>query len=331
MTRDKKSNGNKGRRPIRFNPYKPWSPLFPFEVPPEAKQSNVLACFQNHLLTVFVKQIESPVPGPNGEVSRMTHLLMVWTDKSRKEEIPYRFKQQVKRELCGEMAEGVELFPADWREQDMIQDHLWVLEPGAVFPWGMVPDDPETAISNMLGGRENLVTREELEVFVVRHQVDGGAEMLEVFESEDECTAMYKENDGEIPESSVAGIEMIGDVPAEGDGVAWSDKAKAKVGNVLAKSRNMSSEVKEEPPQLFYEHYTDEDDILDEEDVWDDDELPPGEEERLAIGMAMEEALENKGDERAARVRAVTEEVIGKAGQNIVSAREAAPKIIVPR
>jgi hypothetical protein len=47
--------------------------------------------------------------------------------------------------------------------------------------------------------------------------------------------------------------------------------------------------------------------------------------------MAMEEALENKGDERAARVRAVTEEVIGKAGQNIVSAREAAPKIIVPR
>lgn len=333
MTRSKRSNGSKGRSKVtRFKPYKPWSQLIPFDVPPNAKASNVIACFQNHLVTVFVKQAETPLPNPEGRPSKMTHLMMVWTDPSRKEEIPYRFKQKVKRELCSEMSEGVELFPADWREQDMVQTHLWVLEPGAIFPLGIVPVDPESAIAETVGGRENLVTRDELDVFVVRYpdpdpESDTG-EILEVFESEDECKKIYRDQNAEIPDGASSSIMMIGNIPVEGEGVAWSAKAKAKVGGILAKSRDLSRQ-QPKSPQLFYEHLTIEDEIWESEDFPEMD--PSGDEETVAIGMAMDEALKNKGDKRAAEVRKVAEEVIGKVGQNIVSARGASPRIIVPR
>jgi hypothetical protein len=49
----------------------------------------------------------------------------------------WRDLQRIKNELCGTESEAAELFPAEDRLSDMAnQFHLWVLPPGAFFPFG---------------------------------------------------------------------------------------------------------------------------------------------------------------------------------------------------
>ena len=156
-----------------------------------------------------------------------------------------------------------------------------------------------------------------------------GDDLLEVFADEEECRSAYSESESEIPETASFGVEMIGNVPTDREGVDWSDRAKAKVGSVLAKGRMASQSLHQEPPQLFYDR------CMIEDDLWEDLPIrdPAGIEEEIAIAMAMSEALEQKADDRAAMVRQVTEEAIGRVGENIVTARRssAKSKIIVPR
>ena len=51
-------NRVRANRSIRLKPYKPWSSLIPVDIPPEAMESNVVACFQNHLITVFAAYVK---------------------------------------------------------------------------------------------------------------------------------------------------------------------------------------------------------------------------------------------------------------------------------
>lgn len=67
---------------------------------------------------------------------RMTHLSIKRIDRSPCKD--WRHFQQIKNELCGPEAEGVELYPAESRLVDSAnQYHLWVFtEKGFRFPFG---------------------------------------------------------------------------------------------------------------------------------------------------------------------------------------------------
>jgi hypothetical protein len=311
--------------------YKPWKKLVPFQVPPEAKASNVVAVFQNNHATIFIKETESPgFITSDGSPQKIAHLMINWTKGLKgSDDYFYGLKQRIKRELCGEQSEAVELFPADWREQKFGQTHIWAMLQGATFPIGILPTDIDRAMSDMAGGRENVILKEDLELFVVNHI--GG--ITEVFESEDECKRMY--GDKNIPDDSSYGIEIIGNIPLESNNVAWTDSAKAKLANVMAKGEAAASTgINHETPDLFNEQDTIEDEIFDESisDDDGDDGDPVGLEEEIALADAMKEALGSKADERARRVREVTESVIGRSEENINAVRKSLnkSKIIVP-
>lgn len=310
--------------------HKPWTPMIPFQVPPEAAASRVVAAFQNHRATVFIKETVSPAfTDPAGQPQKMAHLMIQWAKGLRgTDEFFYRMKQKVKSELCGEQSEFVELGPGEWREQDLQQTHLWVLPQGATYPIGLVPSDIEGKMAEMAGGRENVVMKEELELFVVRHPGAGpdGEELVEVFLDQAECEAMYGES--KIPESSVSGVELIGDIPTESPSTAWTEAAKKKLAGVLSKGKIFEREATEQAPQLFYDKNTVEDEI------WSDavDDSPSSLEEHLAIASAMEEAAGERENEKVTMLRQITEEVIGRAADNVDLAKKAAekPRIITP-
>lgn len=309
--------------------FKPWKPLIPFQVPEEAKQNGVVAAFQNNHVTIFIKETESPAfTTPDGQPQKIAHLMLQWVQGLKgSDEYFYGLKQRIKRELCGEQSEAIELFPADWRERKFNQTHLWAMLQGATFPIGIVPSDLDKAMADMAGGRENVITKEDLELFVVRIYDKG---IIEVFESEEECKNMYGDND--IPKESVCGIEMIGNIPLESPTVAWTDGAKAKLANVMAKGKAATQSV-EKAPELFDESDTIEDEIFDEEVPREmDDGDPVGLEEDLAIAGAMEEALKNKAEERVKQVRKVAEEITDETQKSLDDIRNSSdkPKIIIP-
>ncbi|MDD5511290.1 MAG: hypothetical protein PHI12_10830 [Dehalococcoidales bacterium] len=311
--------------------YKPWKAMIPVQVPPDAQTNGVVAVFQNHLVTVFVKETTSPgFFDKDGKPSKVAHLIISWSDPTRHDEIPYRFKQKVKEELCTDFSDGVEIFPARWREQDLKNTHLWVLFPGTVLPLGLVPRDIDGSVAESVGGQENMLTQEDIEVYVVKYPVDTpdeeiGGMVIEVFADEAECKSAYGDNP--LPAHAEAGVTMIGDVPQESPGVAWSDKAKMKMANIVTKARVV--EMPQEPPTLFYHHESIEDEIY--PDV-DDENEPMGLEENLALAGAMREAMENRRKETAERVDNVSR-IITTANESLDAAKIAAdkPRIIIPR
>jgi hypothetical protein len=307
--------------------YKPWSRLIPFQVPPEAAVNRVVAAFQNHIVTVFVKEVVSPYfKDPDGNSQVMVHLMLQWAKGLRgTDDYFYRMKQHVKSELCGPQSEYVELGPGAWREEDYRQTFLWVLPQGATYPLGLVPNDIEGKMSEISGGRENVVMKEDLEVFVVKHLGNEDEDsVIEVFVSEDECNGFY--GDRPLPEGCQSGIEMIGDVPSESTNVAWTDAAKAKVANVMAKSQRVQSD-HHETPELFYDKATIEDEIFP-----DLDDSNSSIEENLAIATIMRQMSNYRDDERVKRLRSVTEEVIGRSldGIDLENKSDDKPRIIYP-
>ena len=328
----KKVNNNKDRNAK----FKPWRPLVPFQIPPDAEAANVVAAFQNHMATVFIKETSSPAfKDPKGEDQFIAHLMIGWTKGLKgDDDYWYALKQRVKSELCGPNAEYVEIGPGVWREENFKQTHLWCFPEGATFPIGIIPADIEKAMKKRVTGGEAIITKEELELFVVRHE---GSEIIEVFADSAEAEAMYEKNGAKLPTAEGAcGVEMIGSIPPESPTAAWTDKAKVKLSNVLAKSEKAGKIEAVPTPELFYENDSSkfdlsEDDPADEEITDEEDEgCPSGLEENIAIAEAMTEAMKNRVDQRAAKVRAVTEEVIGEAEKNISDALSTKPKIIIP-
>lgn len=304
---------------------KTWRPLVPFLVPPEAAASRVVAAFQNHLVTIFIKETDSPsFTDPAGQPQKIAHLMIGWSDMKRRDEIPYKYLQKAKAELCGEQADAVQLYPAAWREENFKQTHLWVLPQGAAFPIGIIPSDLEQKASEVVGGRENLVTKDELELFVVKHEDD----TIEVFASEDECKEMYGDN--KIPEASKSGIEMIGSIPPESTACGWSVKAKVKLANVLAKGQTVGPPPVEEIPTLFNENDNENfdpknDDPVDDSIPEEDDfNAPAGVEEKMALGDAMRKSIKDKSKRRATDAREAADSVISTANKNIEDAKSGA-------
>ena len=288
-----------------------WSPLQEAVVPDEAKKTGVVAAAQNSLYTIFIKEttapgFEMPVPGGPPEPMKIRHLLILRNDR-KKTEIKWEHKQRIKDELCGQMCEAVELFPASWRVQDMKQTHLWVLAPGASFPLGVFPKE----LANQSTPADVTVTKEELEVFVVR-----GEDLIEVFASEAEAQKMYKEAGNEL---SGGGIERIGDVPTVDDGAAWTDAAKAKVANIIAKAERMdqmNSPVQQEAAESpFYDEGPD----SFEEEVGEGFDMsllqgkaqeiygPPSTEEGMQIAEYMERTLSKMKGDREIRIGGAAE------------------------
>ena len=318
----------------RNSKFKPWRPLVPFQVPPDAAVNKVVACFQNHLATVFIKETTAAAfKDPAGNPQFIAHLMIQWASGLRgTDEYWWGLKMKIKAELCGPNSEFAELGPAAWRTENLKQTHLWVFPEGASIPLGIIPVDIEKAMRQRVTGGGDLIMKEELEVFVVRHpSIEGAPEITEVFASEEECKTMYGEK--VIPETSKSGIEMIGNVPSESPLTAWTDAAKVKVSNVLAKSHAANQIEAEQTPELFYENDNPEFSGSDEaelDDSIDDEDAPSGLEEHIAIAEAMAEATKNNAADRAAKVRAVTDEVIANANKNTASLGDAKPRIIIP-
>lgn len=219
----------------------PWTPLQRAAVPDEAKKTEVVAAFQNSRYTVWVKEMDCPAfgqKGPDGKVipMRMVHLIVVRNDK--KEVRSWTDLQRIKNEILGPMAEGVELFPAEWRRLEMKQTHLWFLSPGAGFPFGLVPEGIDALAEAEKEAQEYTLKKEDLEVFVVRTE-GGDDKIIEVFADKDEAVEMYAAAGNELGDNGA--IERIGEVPTEEDGAGWTDRAKAKVAQVLRKAEQMEN------------------------------------------------------------------------------------------
>lgn len=214
-----------------------WTQLQQAVVPEDAKKEGVIAVVQNALYTVFIKETRShgfEAMDESGEQKPMkiSHLIIIRNDRKKKE-IDWDHKQRIKDEVCGQMCEAVEIFPAAWRRMDMTQTHLWVLAPGASFPLGIFPK----SITDAETPTDVTVTKEELEVFVVRGEVEG-KKYVEVFADEEEAKEMYDKAGNEL---TGGGIERIGSVPTADDGAAWTDNAKLKVANIISKAEVLDS------------------------------------------------------------------------------------------
>lgn len=287
-----------------------WTPLVQAMVPEEARKTGVVAVVQNQLYTVFIKETTSPgfeQMGKDGksEPMQIRHLLVIRNDKKGKE-IKWDHKQRIKNELCGPMCEAVELFPAEWRNQKMSQTHIWVLAPGASFPLGIFPEDLGAAGTPA----DVIVTKEDLEVFVVRGEVEGES-FIEVFGDEEEAKAAYDASGNIL---TGGGIERIGDVPTIDDGAAWTDAAKVKVAKIISKAEALDKmnmpDVGEDVEMPFYD---DGPDGIEEElgSVFDMSLLekhadqvygPPSTEENIQIAEFMERKLGEMKEQREIRV-----------------------------
>lgn len=104
-----------------------------------------IEAWANDIYTVMVRR------EPEG-----THLS--FHRKDQEPAVDWRDKQRIKNQICGEDAEGLELFPAEDRVVDMAnQFHLWVLPAGIRIPVGFEPGSAmilDTADSAAVGATQ---------------------------------------------------------------------------------------------------------------------------------------------------------------------------------
>lgn len=90
-----------------------------------------LACYVNNVYQVSVS--EAPINSTSWPY-------MLWLSIVRRDRgavIPWRDMQRIKNELAGTICEAVEVYPREDRLRDECnQYHLFVLEPGLLFPFG---------------------------------------------------------------------------------------------------------------------------------------------------------------------------------------------------
>lgn len=98
-------------------------------------------CWQNGKYEVLVKRDIKPGESPMVAPAGTTFPPITWLSIKRmgdKECIrDWRHLQEIKNDICGVDAEGVELYPKEDRKMDGAnQFHIWVLPPGQGFPFG---------------------------------------------------------------------------------------------------------------------------------------------------------------------------------------------------
>ena len=317
---------SRGKRVNRNSTIGPMTPFVRHSVPPEAEQEGVLAVFDNNRYVVFIKKQPSPgYTDPEGKPIEMVHMII--SRKDGKATRSWGDLQRIKRELLGDMVDAVELFPAGWRDMREIKDsqmHLWALPPGANFPFGLVPAGLDTVSGREQSKMEELmVSKEEIEVFVVRTSV-GDGEIAEVFANEAEAAEMYKKQNLDLPESTA--VMRIGDVPSEGENVGWTEEAKKKVAVVIAKAEAAAKYMRESVGAA-------EGDILDpvvpggiEEEIEAEDGGYADQEtmeDRLLLASAMQRRMDRRKAEAEARVKEV-EGVVEDAAEDVEACEQAA-------
>lgn len=213
-----------------------WQPMQLCKIPEDAEKEGVVAVFQNNRYTVFVKEMESPgFKLPDGSPMKIAHLVISRHDKKKIRD--WDDMQRLKNECLHPMAEAVELYPGEFRRIDMQQTHLWALMPGATFPVGLSPAGGDAMAQAEQQALEEIVSKEELEVFTIECEIEGN-KVLEVFASEEEAREMYQKAGNEFPENGT--VKNIGQIPTPEEGAVWTENAKAKVANVLSKARKVA-------------------------------------------------------------------------------------------
>ncbi len=286
-------------------------PMTPFARTPvseEMKGSGVLGAFQNNKYMVFIRTTVSngfQVAGEDGKPRPMdiAHLTIMRVDKSTKE-ISWIDKQKIKNEILGPEFEAVEIFPAERRRLKEIKSYhcyMWAFEGGSTIPVGLEPrrpglDDPALQISP-----------DETVAYVVETIRDepGTPPITEVFLSEEEACEMYEKAGNEPPKGAVRSFEHI---PIGGDGVAWTDAARAKFDALMAKAQRIqaamngeaqgpSEEAQEggiEPSEVRRINVNgpvnDQDDL--EDSIGVSDESPKGDEENVMMPEFMKLGIE---------------------------------------
>ena len=301
-------SGKNNKNVIPFNRNRaagPWQPLQPMQIAPDALAQGVVAAFRNHRYAVYIKQTVSPgflMQGPDGktQAAPVMHLIVVRGDGKSP---TWRDLQRIKNELAHEEADAVEIFPAESRKIDASQTHLWCLPPGVRIPLGLMPEGAMPSPDDEV--IPGVVRRSDLQFFVVETpQQDDAPPLVEVFADEKDACESYESTGVPLPET--AGLRMMGAVPLEDEGAAWSPAAcvrrdelqeriaRAAADNV-ARQHDLDDRVRwpDNPPGLEEE--------LEEAGMWggplDEGPLDTTEEDRLAT--AMEEGIARKREERA--------------------------------
>lgn len=146
--------------------YTPWEPLEEKRVP-EAMQDAHDAIGAPEKIRVFANTLYEVIAVQEG--TTLIHLSLKRYD--RQAITNWRHMQQMKNEVCGEEAEGLQLFPAESRLVDNAnQYHLWVVPgPDAEdFGWRSMGENDQDIIPlprdghrPMIGWDERMVTADE--------------------------------------------------------------------------------------------------------------------------------------------------------------------------
>ena len=286
----------------------PWQRMQPMEISAEGRAAGVVAAFRNNRYATYIKQTVSPgflMQGPDGkaQAAPVVHLIIVRGDGRV---ASWKDIQRIKNELVHEESDAVEIFPAESRRVDASQTHLWCLPPGIRIPLGMQPE----AASPMPDDEviPGVLRRSDLQFYVVETpQEDGEPSIVEVFADEQDARASYEITGVPIPET--AEIRMLGAVPVEEEGAAWSPGAIARrdalqeriaqaAADNVAYQQDIEDQVRwpDHPPGLEEE--------LEADGMWgdplEDGPLDPIEQDRLAT--AMEQGIAQKREDRTSMV-----------------------------
>jgi len=314
----KSRNSGKVHRLDRNKSVGPMTDFIRIPDPPGAKEAGIIATFENNKYGVFLKKSYSEglgMAGPDGAQgeAEIIHMIIVRLDK-KKIEIPWEDKQQIKNFLLGPMCEAVELFPMEMRRMTSIVDHqchIWAFQPGTHIPLGLVPHAMQDLIrEDALEGLS--ADAEELKVYQVE---DNG--LMQVYASEEEARALYKEAGNEMPEGFAG---RIGGVAIDGEHVVWSDSAKAKIANVLAMADKLELLLNPGKPQGDATVVntngppTDQDEL--EEQMGVGDHAPNSDEEDVMSPEFMEMGLKQLSQSRSKSVAEAVIKLVSRHAEN---------------
>ncbi len=245
MGKNKKRTGRNGVPTIDRNVIASvgWTDWEPAGVPPELQEQGIFRGFVNNKFSVALRSHKSSAfRTSTGEPVDILELIVKVRDKKYKatESEWWDAKMRIKDELCGVMAEMVELYPSHMRLMPMTECHLWVLPQGMQFPVGIVPQGSEGDVTRMQEFLDSI-PKTELEVFIIKNEG-----YTEVFSNEDEAKAGYE---GEEYIGEYVPLAQMQDEDADNP-YAWSnlasEKAQALQDKIAEFTQGIADEVEED-------------------------------------------------------------------------------------